>query len=55
MIMHNRRTINNQQRIDRVCTNKKVFIPWYIGVAAGFFYWTYGEECNDVVKDINDP
>lgn len=50
-------TINegNNQRIDRVCTNKRAIIPWYIGVAAGFFTYKYGEECNDVVKAINDP
>jgi hypothetical protein len=42
------------QQIDRVCTHKTAFIPWYAVVAAGVFSFKYGEQCSDEVKKIND-
>jgi hypothetical protein len=38
------------QRTELVCTNKRLVVPWYVGVAGGFFTTRYGEECHEEVK-----
>jgi hypothetical protein len=43
------------QQIDRMCTHKTAFIPWYAIVAAGFFTFHYDKECWDEVKGIKEP
>jgi hypothetical protein len=42
-----------QERIETICTNKRAVIPWYIGVAAGFFTYKYGERCEDVTTSLD--
>ena len=45
------KTTYNQDgsRIDTICTHKKMFIPWYAVVAAGYVTFNYDEECHDEV------
>jgi len=40
------------QRTDTVCTTKRAVVPWFVGVAGGFFTFKYGEECKDEVKPL---
>jgi hypothetical protein len=52
------KSIINEQagtRIDRVCTHKTAYIPWYAVVVFGIHVHKYGQECKDIVKGIYDP
>jgi len=42
----------NGQRTDTVCTTKRAVIPWFVGVAGGFFTFKYGEACTEKVSPL---
>ena len=52
-----RTTINESrnQRIERVCTHKYAFSPWFVVVAAGVFVHKYDQECHDEFSSLSEP
>lgn len=36
---------DKNEKVERICTHKTAVIPWYAVVAAGFFTYRYGQEC----------
>ena len=45
----------NNKRTEVICTHKKAIIPWYAGIAAGFFAFNYGQECVEKVSALSEP
>ena len=52
-----RTTINESrnQRIERVCTHKYAFIPWFVVVAAGVHVHKYDQKCHDEFSSLSEP
>jgi hypothetical protein len=49
-------TVNEalNERVEKVCTHKRAFIPWYASVAFGVFTYKYGQECHDEVSPLSE-
>lgn len=49
-------TVNEaiNERVEKVCTHKSAFIPWYAIVAFGVFTYNYGEECHDEISPLSE-
>jgi hypothetical protein len=54
-VIHTEVNETKNQRVERVCTHKRAFIPWYAVVAAGVFTYTYGQECHEEISLLSEP
>jgi len=49
-------TINEtaNKRIETICTHKTIFIPWYVGFAAGVIATKYDVLCEDKTSSLDE-